>query len=140
LPDLYQELEDLNFYLGPLSKSTSMLIVEVLKELVLLRPGQSNGGESGIGARPMQESWVKDIHRICRRARVAFFFKQWGGVRKATTGRLLNGRTYDEMPKLEAHSMPTRHARVSAASAWDRKIGPSQQRKKIVFLQPALAV
>jgi protein gp37 len=98
------------------------------------------GGESGIGARPMQKRWVQDIHKICRRDQVAFFFKQWGGVRKATTGRLLNGRTYDEMPRLEAHHMPTRHDRLSAASAWDRKTAPPQQRKKIVFLQPALAV
>jgi protein gp37 len=98
------------------------------------------GGESGVGARPMEKRWVQDIHKICRRDQVAFFFKQWGGVRKATTGRILNGRTYDEMPRLEAQCMPTRDDRLSAASAWDRKTAPSQQRKKIKFLQPALAV
>ncbi len=58
------------------------------------------GGESGPGARPMHRSWVDAIRRQCRTARVAFFFKQWGGVRKHKTGRELNGRTYDEMPDL----------------------------------------
>lgn len=57
------------------------------------------GGESGPGARPMDEEWVIDIRNQCARAGVAFFFKQWGGVRKSTTGRTLEGRTYDEMPE-----------------------------------------
>lgn len=57
------------------------------------------GGESGRGAREMHQSWVESIRRQCKQADVAFFFKQWGGVRKDMTGRLLNGRTYDEMPR-----------------------------------------
>jgi protein gp37 len=56
------------------------------------------GGESGPGARPMDPRWVDAILWQCRAAGVAFFFKQWGGVRKAATGRELNGRTYDEYP------------------------------------------
>ena len=56
------------------------------------------GGESGPGARAMNREWVIDIRRQCRAARVAFFFKQWGGVNKKRTGRILDGRTYDEMP------------------------------------------
>ncbi|MDB5358516.1 MAG: hypothetical protein JWN24_4969 [Phycisphaerales bacterium] len=56
------------------------------------------GGESGPGARPMKREWVIDIRRQCRTANVAFFFKQWGGVNKKKTGRVLDGRTYDEMP------------------------------------------
>jgi protein gp37 len=56
------------------------------------------GGESGPRARPMEEAWVQSIFRQCDQASVAFFFKQWGGVRKDRTGRLLNGRTYDDMP------------------------------------------
>ncbi|MFN3428362.1 MAG: DUF5131 family protein [Candidatus Sericytochromatia bacterium] len=56
------------------------------------------GGESGPRARPMQQEWVESILDQCRRERVAFFFKQWGGVRKDRTGRLLNGQTFDEMP------------------------------------------
>lgn len=56
------------------------------------------GGESGPGARPMQAEWVEDLLRQCRASHTAFFFKQWGGVRKDRTGRMLHGRTYDEMP------------------------------------------
>ncbi|MFH1373811.1 MAG: phage Gp37/Gp68 family protein [bacterium] len=63
------------------------------------------GGESGPGARPMKEAWVLDIQHQCRRQGTAFFFKQWGGVNKKKTGRLLKGRTYDEMPPLGS---PTR--------------------------------
>jgi len=57
------------------------------------------GGESGFGARPMKIEWVREIFRECRKQKVPFFFKQWGGVRKDLTGRLLGGRTYDEMPE-----------------------------------------
>ena len=57
------------------------------------------GGESGPGARPMKPEWVISILRQCRAAGVAFFFKQWGGVRKDLTGRRLNGRLYSEMPQ-----------------------------------------
>ena len=56
------------------------------------------GGESGPGARPMNPAWVKDIRDQCRAAKVAFFFKQWGGVNKKRTGRELDGKTYDNMP------------------------------------------
>jgi protein gp37 len=56
------------------------------------------GGESGFGARPMRREWVVSIRRQCRQNGVPFFFKQWGGVRKSKAGRLLDGRTYDEMP------------------------------------------
>jgi protein gp37 len=57
------------------------------------------GGESGSGARPMDREWVVDIRKQCRAARVPFFFKQWGGVRKTKAGRELDGRTWDEMPR-----------------------------------------
>jgi protein gp37 len=60
------------------------------------------GGESGPGSRPMQPEWVESIQRQCARKGVAFFFKQWGGVRKKSTGRELHGRTYDEMPRVSA--------------------------------------
>jgi len=56
------------------------------------------GGESGPKARPIRKEWVTSIFRQCRAARVPFFFKQWGGVRKDLTGRTLNGRIYEEMP------------------------------------------
>jgi protein gp37 len=56
------------------------------------------GGESGPGARPMSEEWVLQIRDRCLRSGVPFFFKQWGGVNKKRTGRLLEGRTWDDMP------------------------------------------
>jgi protein gp37 len=57
------------------------------------------GGESGPGARPMKKEWAISLRDQCRRARVPFFFKQWGGVRKSAAGRKLDGRTYDEYPR-----------------------------------------
>jgi protein gp37 len=58
------------------------------------------GGESGRKPRPMDVDWVLDIQQQCEKAKVAFFFKQWGGVNKKKTGRELKGRTYDEMPEI----------------------------------------
>lgn len=60
------------------------------------------GGESGPGARPMLESWVVDIRDQCHIFDVPFFFKQWGGVRKKKTGRVLQGRIWDDMPVQKA--------------------------------------
>jgi protein gp37 len=56
------------------------------------------GGESGPGARPIEEEWVVSIRDQCLASRVPFFFKQWGGVRKKRNGRMLRGRTWEEMP------------------------------------------
>jgi len=56
------------------------------------------GGESGPGARPMKEGWVLSIREQCVAAKVPFFFKQWGGVRKKVAGRMLHGRTHDGFP------------------------------------------
>jgi protein gp37 len=58
------------------------------------------GGESGPGARPMDLQWVLDIRAQCRAAGVPFFFKQWGGFNKKKSGRLLEGRTWDEWPRV----------------------------------------
>jgi|HubBroStandDraft_6_1064221.scaffolds.fasta_scaffold07986_8 protein gp37 len=66
------------------------------------------GGESGRGARPMRKEWVISLRNQCRDNRIPFFFKQWGGVRKAETGRRLEGRTYDEFPRRVKYPvMPT---------------------------------
>jgi protein gp37 len=56
------------------------------------------GGESGPRSRPMAAEWVSDLRDQCRRAKVPFFFKQWGGKNKKKAGRLLDGRTWDQMP------------------------------------------
>ena len=60
------------------------------------------GGESGPGARPLEETWVLDIRDQCLNGDVPFFFKQWGGVQKKRNGRILDGRTYDAMPTFAA--------------------------------------
>jgi len=57
------------------------------------------GGESGPYSRPIHQDWVRDIRDQCIRANVPFFFKQWGGTNKKKTGRSLDGRTWDEMPR-----------------------------------------
>jgi len=64
------------------------------------------GGESGHGARPMAEDWVRSLRDQCRAAGVPFFFKQWGGVRKTRAGRTLDGRTHDEVPPRSAAPVP----------------------------------
>jgi protein gp37 len=64
------------------------------------------GGESGPGARPMHADWVRDIRARCQRSNVAFFFKQWGGVRKAQAGRKLDQRTYNEFPERQRNPVP----------------------------------
>lgn len=65
------------------------------------------GGESGPGARTMKAEWVRDIRENCVRNDVPFFFKQWGGVFKARTGRTLDNRTWDQMPGFENHIVQT---------------------------------
>jgi len=59
------------------------------------------GGESGHNPRPIEVDWVLDIQDQCEKSDVSFFFKQWGGKNKKKNGRLLNGKTYDEMPEIE---------------------------------------
>lgn len=56
------------------------------------------GGESGPKSRAMKKEWVSEIKDICEKKGVAFFFKQWGGINKKKSGRLLDGKTYDEYP------------------------------------------
>jgi protein gp37 len=70
------------------------------------------GGESGAGARPMHKAWVESIHRSCVASRTKFFFKQWGGVQKGKYGRLLDGRTYDEMPDQPPAHVPSKATRL----------------------------
>lgn len=66
------------------------------------------GGESGPQARSMRKEWVIEIRDQCLRANTPFFFKQWGGVRKKSAGRLLEGRTWDEMPSIPLPKPPQR--------------------------------
>jgi protein gp37 len=64
------------------------------------------GGESGPGARPMNPSWARSIRDQCAEASTPFFFKQWGGVRKHSTGRELDGRTHDALPSVGGGHLP----------------------------------
>jgi protein gp37 len=73
------------------------------------------GGESGPGARKMEEAWVLRLRDRCVEAGVPFFFKQWGGVRKSKAGRTLDGRTYDERPPVSERAMPTKARRMELA-------------------------
>jgi len=101
------------------------------------------GGESGRGARPMQQDWVENILRLCREKDVAFFFKQWGGVHKSLAGRRLHNRTYDEMPRLKANPMPPKHIRDLALTAWNNKSRLWMEcptPAPLLFLQPAALV
>lgn len=69
------------------------------------------GGESGSRARPIRREWVRNIRDQCIDAGVKFFFKQWGGKRKKLAGRELDGRTYDEFPRVDTGIFPTRDVR-----------------------------
>jgi protein gp37 len=64
------------------------------------------GGESGPKSRPMKESWVESIKNQCKEGGTAFFFKQWGGTQKKRNGRLLKGRTYNELPAIAPCNLP----------------------------------
>lgn len=66
------------------------------------------GGESGRRPRRLQEEWVKSVRDQCHNADVKFFFKQWGGANKKKAGRLLEGRTWDEIPDYTGSSRPCR--------------------------------
>lgn len=57
------------------------------------------GGESGPGARPMDERWAIEIRDQCTQREVPFFFKQWGGVNKKIAGRHLQGQLWEQMPR-----------------------------------------
>jgi len=81
------------------------------------------GGESGAGARPMPEAWVTGIREQCRKAQVPFFFKQWGGVRKSEAGRLLEGRTFNEMPTRTTGPVPAKQKRLAMLAEVERFAG-----------------
>jgi len=82
------------------------------------------GGESGPGARPMSKDWVRSIRDQCEVAKVPFHFKQWGGVNKKRTGRILDGRTWDELPSI-------------SRSKTAKKALPARQTKTVNVLSPS---
>lgn len=64
------------------------------------------GGESGHGFRPVREDWIMEIIQQCEKQNVPVFFKQWGGIRPKSGGRMINGRTYDYYPKIKKSVPP----------------------------------
>ncbi|MDP9049275.1 MAG: phage Gp37/Gp68 family protein [Acidobacteriota bacterium] len=80
------------------------------------------GGESGRGARPIEESWVLNLQKACRKDRIPFFFKQWGGVHKKKTGRELRGKTYDQFPATSNPPIPTRAERQGIMTELQRRL------------------
>lgn len=96
------------------------------------------GGESGHGARPMLQEWVERIQRLCEVHNVHFFFKQWGGLHKSKTGRLLHGTTHDAMPGRVVAPFASRKDRLKAASACDMR-ATRWKALDLVPLHPAMA-
>ena len=92
------------------------------------------GGESGPGARPMRAEWVVSLRNQCQRQRVPFFFKQWGGVRKAQAGRTLEGRTYDEYPKRLGRPAPSKEECRTATETMMQLLGEALPKPKLVRL------
>ncbi len=98
-------------HLRQASAAVKFLSIEpLLEDLGLLDLSGINwvivGGESGRSARPMNEEWVTSIRDQCIARRVAFFFKQWGGLNKRMNGRQLQGCTHDEFPSVTKHRAP----------------------------------
>ena len=86
------------------------------------------GGESGPGARPMKREWVVSLREQCDAARVPFFFKQWGGVRKKRAGRELDGKVYDQFPLVERAPFPNRRIREQTLSSLAERFSPILRR------------
>jgi protein gp37 len=98
------------------------------------------GGESGRGARPIRPEWVISLLEQCRSAGVPFFFKQWGGVQKKRTGRLLQGLTYDEYPPIRRLPFPELGVRHSIAAKLEQCLGtmgvlPAREMKPPLLIQ-----
>ena len=97
------------------------------------------GGESGAGARLLDAAWVESVRIACGRSGSRFFFKQWGGVQKSKHGRILNGRTYDDMPNASTIPILARAERIALA----RKLSSgadSWSRTPLVRLEPLRVV
>ncbi len=92
------------------------------------------GGESGPGARPMRREWVVSIRNQCKAARVPFFFKQWGGVRKVRNGRVLDGRTYDEYPTRHIVQVPDKATCTSFAESLRKTLSDPLCQRGVVQL------
>jgi protein gp37 len=99
-------------------------IEPLLEDLGTFNLGQIDwvivGGESGRGARPIEIGWVRSIRDQCQEANVPFFFKQWGGERKHITGRRLDGRLHNSIPRMTRSSVPDRSVRRALQESLSR--------------------
>jgi protein gp37 len=93
------------------------------------------GGESGPRARPFDPAWAAAVREQCRAAGVRFFHKQNGGKNKKKSGRLLDGRTYDEMPAARAEAVPSWRERTRLAG---RFTPPTSARVELTTLDPGV--
>jgi three-Cys-motif partner protein len=94
------------------------------------------GGESGPRARPMAEEWVLEIWRQCQSASVAFFFKQWGGIRPKSGGRLLRGREWSQYPDIpKRRILPGTSANTERKGVTDPYSGREQTKAKHFLLK-----
>jgi protein gp37 len=92
------------------------------------------GGESGAGCRQMEEAWVISLRDQCRKARVPFFFKQWGGFPKNVAGRVLKGKTWDAMParpEVEVPASDERELLIERAAAVARRWTTQRQIRSV---------
>ena len=78
------------------------------------------GGESGMGFTPLEDEWVRQIHRECRKRRIPFFFKQRGGITHDANGRDFLGRQYNEFP------------RVLSRLSMEQEVPPREARKPLI--------
>jgi len=100
------ESEDYLYRIDDLRKTNASIKFLSLEPLIGPLPGLNLknidwvivGGESGPGARLMRKEWACHIRDVCISSQVPFFFKQWGGINKKRTGRILEGRTWDQIP------------------------------------------
>lgn len=79
------------------------------------------GGESGLGARKMEKTWVLNLQARCKADGAKFFFKQWGGVHKKRAGRAIDGRTYNAMPRRRSSPLPSQLERRRLAARFDEE-------------------
>jgi protein gp37 len=77
------------------------------------------GGESGPRARPMLVEWAREVRDQCKAAKVPFFFKQWGGLRPKSGGRLLDGREWSEWPNPQANNRRTVRVKSNGSAKTD---------------------
>ncbi|MFQ5817615.1 MAG: DUF5131 family protein [Terriglobia bacterium] len=80
------------------------------------------GGESGPRCRPVAPDWVRSIRDECVVARIPFFFKQWGGTRKSAAGRLLDGRFWNEIPRVVKRRWAEPNTRAEHTAALPRSL------------------